>query len=154
MVSSPNIIRASSDPIITPYLTLLELWPMRYPEGIQRFVVNNEKIISNGVTYNKSYFEVSHPDGTDGDVSISITVSNIDRVPGQTLIAETDIIICRIILINSVEFDNILRDTHDLFYLSGGVVDARVVTSLLASRIEPMRPIYEGANEYALPAIM
>lgn len=154
MVSSPELIRISSDPVLDADIVLIEMWPLRQPDDKHYVAINNEDIVSNGITYSQGWLEVSHPDGTDGDLSISIAMSNITRIPGRILAAEKDQVICRLMEVNAAEPDIILRDTHDLFFLNGGKVDAVTTSSELISRMADNEPLQHGVTGASFPALI
>lgn len=153
MTTPADLERASADPIRTPYLTLVEVWPERSPSDVLYVVINNEDITSNGQVYTKGDIAISHPSASDGDISVQVVVSNIDRVLGKRLLAEKDRLIIKIMEINSAEPDTILRTTHDLFYLSGAGVDAELVSGELRSRLDMSDPYQPGVQQNFFPAL-
>lgn len=154
MVTSPDLIRVSSDPVLDPDIVLVEMWPLRSPDEKEFAAINNEDFVANGITYYRADIDVSHPNGSDGDISVSIVMSNITRIPGQIFTSEKDTIVCRIMEVNAAEPDVIKHDTHDLLCVEGGTVNAEVVSGELHSRIDENHPLQQGVRGADFPGLV
>lgn len=153
MVSSVELHRANNGTITSAYLLLVEFWELGDEATKQYAVINNEDVVSNGVTYYKSGISVNSPSSKQGK-SINISVSNINRAMGRAVLSTKQPIVCRVMEINMADPDVILKDTHDLFMLSGATVTAETVAGDLAVRWSNQEPFpNEGISDLFFPGL-
>lgn len=154
MTTNAELHRANSDPVATAELLLLEFWEQGRPEAKEYAAINNEDVVSNGVTYRHSSISVALPSTSDDSPSLSISVSNIERVVGRRVLSTKLPLIVRIMEINSADPDTILRDTYDMLILSDATVTAQTVSGSLVPQLDPLEPFpLEGVRAEFFPGL-
>lgn len=154
MTTPAELHRANSDPVPAAELLLMEFWEQGRPDNKQYAAINNEDIVSNGVTYPKSVISVALPSTGDEAPSISISVSNVDRTIGRRVLSTDRPIICRIMEINAAAPDTILKDTYDLLVLDVATVTAQTVSGSLVPQLNPQEPFpLEGVRAEYFPGL-
>ena len=139
MVATNEDLHNANNFVIPPsktYLTLFEFWRKSAPTEVARVANNGVDVVSNGNTYPRGSVEASHPDSDSELITISIAVSNLDRVIGQEVLRSTDEIICKIIEVRSDNFNSVKRETWNAFKIIGEKINGKLVTGKLYPRLD------------------
>src|SRR4051812_32084388 len=117
MVTAAARHKVNLDPIRDAHIILLEV----QEDGnatVHRAAVNVDDIVSNGETYTATDINVTVPNSGDDEVSVSISMTNVDRLIGKAIGRARNRIGVRIMLIDSSAPDTLLRDSANLLVLT------------------------------------
>lgn len=111
-LSSTQIIEALSRNGADPWLALLTLQHPQLNGGLPVRLARNptEDIISNGVTFTKSWFEIELPPDVETPSTCRISIMNIDGAIGRVLEDITDAIECEVRLVLDSDPDTYGRE--------------------------------------------
>lgn len=153
-MTTERLHRANASPIVDADILLLEFWEQGKKDDKLRVAINNEDVVSNGVTYPYGYVEVAAVSTDETAPSISISVSNVNRAAGRMGLAVERPIVVRMILVNSTDFDTVVADNHDMLILSNVSVSSQTVSGTLEPQLNPLEPTpNEGVNPDFFPGL-
>lgn len=128
------------DPVADAHVILLE-FQEDGQSTVHRAAINNEDIESNGETYVATDISIALPGSGDGELGVSLSMSNLSREIGKAINRATGRIGCRIMLIDASAPDTLIMDTKNLLVLATATGDGVRITGQLGMRASLQEPV-------------
>lgn len=139
-LTAEQMWRDNRDPHADPTLLLIEMWEDHHAT-IHRYAACRDAVVSRGETYEAASIGFRRVGYGRRLGSTRITVSNINRRPGQAVIRARGDIYIRMIVINHATPDDYEEDTQDLFKLGSTNVGPETVEGTLVPAIDMGTPV-------------
>ena len=140
VLTSAQVHAINRDPVTDPHVILVE-FEERGAGAVHRYCSDNQDIISNGETFEAATIGFSRIGYGEEVRGVALTVSNINRAPGRAVLNSREVIMSRIMTIDTADPDTYLEDSLDLLELGSASINSVVVEGQLASVIDWNLPV-------------
>lgn len=139
MPTQEQIYNQGNEFISEPELLLLQFWE----EGstvVHYAALNTENITHDGNEYVASSFELTLPDEGAEQGNVNLTIPNVERIAGRTVLSAVNKIQCRMILVDGSDHEVVISDTKNMLVLSSVTADQRSVSGTLIAKADVLLP--------------
>ena len=105
------------------------------PEGL-RIARNTEDVTSRGLVYTRAWFEIGLPSDTDDQPSATISIPNVNRVPGLALLEGSGGLTVNFELVRPSDFDDVVMSYRMLNLRVATINALSVDAQLSAARLD------------------
>lgn len=122
------------------------------PDGL-RLARNTEDVTSRGLLFTKSWFELELPSDTDDVPVSSITIPNVDRIPGLALIEGTGHLTVNFERVRPSDYDTVVESHRMLDFRAVIIKPLTVEAQLAATRLDQEPYGWQRVSPSAFPGL-
>lgn len=143
-----------------PDLMLLEFWEEGYSNSRARAVMNNVDVIFDGNVFTRTKLEVTPPSSENEQSTTQISISNISRIAGRTVLSARGKIRVRVMWVDGEDYTidtggtrvygSLLYDTDNMMVVDNIEANVLTVSGDLLPRAEPLMgyPFTKTSEEF------
>lgn len=156
MVTAAQRDKFNRDPISDAHILMCEIIEEHNEDTALLLCDNNEDIVSNSETYSKASLEFNVPGWGEEFRPPTLSVSNVERLPGRALLLSQHLICVRLFVIDASLPDVIIEgtDTLDSLLIESGEITSETLTLTLRHAWDFQHPVpFDITSEPFFPAI-